>query len=214
MSRLILASASPRRKELLRYLGYNFSIEVCDLEENSDKTKPCELVMDLAKTKAEAIMNIHGDEDIVVIGSDTVVAYEDTILGKARDREHAKEMILSLQGRTHQVYTGVCICYENKKLIQNLTFYEKTDVFVHPMTVEEIEAYLDKKDGGFKLENTGKDMSDVPYEWEGKAGSYAIQGYFSAYVQGISGDYNNVVGLPVARIYQEIKKLGLVITND
>ena len=196
MSKLILASASPRRKELLKNLGYAFSIEVCDLDENSDKTKPYELVMDLAQTKAKAIMDMHAGEDVIVIGADTVVANESEILGKPRDLEHAKEMISSLQGKTHQVYTGVCLYWNNEKINQNLTFYEKTDVEVYPMTTEEIEAYVATR------------------ECEDKAGSYAIQGLFSPYIKGISGDYNNVVGLPVARIYQEIRKLGLVITND
>lgn len=196
MSKLILASASPRRKELLKNLGYAFSIEVCDLDENSDKTKPYELVMDLAQTKAKAIMDMHAGEDVIVIGADTVVANESEILGKPRDLEHAKEMISSLQGKIHQVYTGVCLYWNDEKINQNLTFFEKTDVEVYPMTTEEIEAYVATR------------------ECEDKAGSYAIQGLFSPYIKGISGDYNNVVGLPVARIYQEIKKLGLVITND
>ena len=196
MSKLILASASPRRKELLKNLGYAFSIEVCDLDENSDKTKPYELVMDLAQTKAKAIMDMHVGEDVIVIGADTVVANESEILGKPRDLEHAKEMISSLQGKIHQVYTGVYLYWNDGKINRNLTFYEKTDVEVYPMTPEEIEAYVATK------------------ECVDKAGSYAIQGLFSPYIKGISGDYNNVVGLPVARIYQEIKKLGLVITND
>ena len=196
MSRLILASASPRRKELLKNLGYEFSIEVCDLEENSDKVKPYELVMDLAKVKAQAIMDMHKGEEVIVLGADTVVANENEILGKPRNLEHAKEMISSLQGKTHQVYTGVCLCWNNEKINQQLTFFEKTDVEVYPMTSEEIEAYVATR------------------ECEDKAGSYAIQGLFSPYIKGIVGDYNNVVGLPVARIYQEIKKLGLEITND
>ncbi len=196
MSKLILASASPRRKELLKNVGYEFQIEVCDLEEKSDKTLPWELVMDLAKTKAEAIMKLHEGEDVIVLGADTVVANGEEILGKPRDLEHAKAMISSLQGKIHQVYTGVCLCWNDGKLNQHITFYEKTDVEVYPMSVEEIEAYVETR------------------ECEDKAGSYAIQGLFSPYVKGISGDYNNVVGLPVARIYQEIKKLGLVITND
>lgn len=196
MSRLILASASPRRKELLKNLGYEFSIEVCDLEENSDKTAPYELVMDLAKVKAQAIMDMHKGENVIVLGADTVVANGGEILGKPRDLEHAKEMIFSLQGKTHQVYTGVCLCWNKEKLNQHLIFYERTDVEVYPMTLEEINAYVATK------------------ECEDKAGSYAIQGLFSPYIKGILGDYNNVVGLPVARIYQEMKKLGLEITND
>lgn len=196
MSKLILASASPRRKELLKNVGYEFTIEVCDLEEKSDKTKPWELVMDLAKVKAQAIMDMHVGEDVIVLGADTVVANGEEILGKPRNLEHAKEMISSLQGKKHQVYTGVCLWWNKGKLKQHLTFYEKTDVEVYSMTEEEIDAYVATK------------------ECTDKAGSYAIQGLFSPYIKGIVGDYNNVVGLPVARIYQEIKKLGLVITND
>ena len=196
MSKLILASASPRRKELLKNVGYEFTIEVCDLEEKSDKTKPWELVMDLAKVKAQAIMDMHDGEDVIVLGADTIVANGEEILGKPRDLAHAKEMISSLQGKTHQVYTGVCLWWNDGKLKQDLTFYEKTDVEVYTMTEEEIDAYVATK------------------ECTDKAGSYAIQGLFSPYIKGIVGDYNNVVGLPVARIYQEIKKLGLVITND
>lgn len=196
MSKLILASASPRRKELLKNVGYEFSIEVCDLEEKSEKTAPCELVMDLAKVKALAIMDKHEGEDVIVLGADTVVANGDKILGKPRDLEHAKEMITSLQGKTHQVYTGVCLWWNDGKLKQHLTFYEKTDVEVFPMSLEEIDAYVATK------------------ECADKAGSYAIQGLFSPHIKGISGDYNNVVGLPVARIYQEMKRLGLVVTND
>ena len=196
MSKLILASASPRRKELLKNLGYEFSIEVCDLEEKSDKIEPYELVMDLAKTKAEAIMALHRDEDVIVLGADTVVANEGKILGKPRDLEDAERMILALQGKIHQVYTGVCLCWKSEKVNQHLTFYEKTDVEVYPMTQKEIKEYVATK------------------ECVDKAGSYAIQGLFSPYIKGICGDYNNVVGLPVARIYQEIKKLGLVVTND
>ena len=196
MSKLILASASPRRKELLKNVGYEFTIEVCDLEEKSDKTKPWELVMDLARVKAQAIMDMHVGENVIVLGADTVVANGEEILGKPRNLEHAKEMISSLQGKKHQVYTGVCLWWNKGKLKQHLTFYEKTDVEVYSMTEEEIDAYVATK------------------ECTDKAGSYAIQGLFSPYIKGIVGDYNNVVGLPVARIYQEIKKLGLVITND
>lgn len=196
MSKLILASASPRRKELLKNVGYEFAIEVCDLEENSDKIMPWELVMDLAKVKAGAIMDKHEGEDVIVLGADTVVANGEEILGKPRDLAQAKEMILSLHGKIHQVYTGVCLWWNDGKLKQHLTFYEKTDVEVYPMSLEEIDAYVSTK------------------ECVDKAGSYAIQGLFSPYVKGISGDYNNVVGLPVARIYQEMKKLGLEITND
>ena len=180
MSKLILASASPRRKELLKNVGYEFSIEVCDLEEKSEKTAPCELVMDLAKVKALAIMDKHKGEDVIVLGADTVVANGEEILGKPRDLEHAKEMITSLQGKTHQVYTGVClITVEGMHL-----FYGKTDVPMYPATDEQLKAYI---------------ASGEPMD---KAGSYAIQGLGAVFIQGLHGDYNNVVGLPVAEIWQ------------
>ncbi len=196
MSKLILASASPRRKELLLNLGYQFQIEVCDLAEHSTETEPDKLVMDLAKTKAKNIMNRHNRENVIVLGADTVVANGLEILGKPRDLDHAKEMITSLQGKSHQVYTGVCLCYVKDGKVEYKSFAEKTDVKVYPMTEEEIKRYV----------STG--------ECSDKAGSYAIQGLFSPYVEGICGDYNNVVGLPVARIYQEMKKIGLEVTND
>lgn len=190
MSRLILASASPRRKELLKNAGYDFSIEVCDMEEKSDKSNPWEIVMELAENKAYAILEKHSNEEVVVLGADTVVACDSGILGKPRDEKHAVEMISSLQGKKHQVYTGVCICRNIGKLKQNLTFYEKTEVEVYPMSDEEIADYVATK------------------ECLDKAGSYAIQGLFARYIKEISGDYNNVVGLPVSRIYHEMKKFG------
>lgn len=196
MSKFILASASPRRRELLKKAGYSFSIEVCDLEEKSEKKEPYEYVMELAEVKAQAVYEKHKKEDVVVLGADTVVASEGRILGKPSSFDNAVEMISSLQGKTHQVYTGVSIWWKKEKLNQHITFYEKTDVTVYSMLPEEIKAYV----------NTGECMD--------KAGSYAIQGLFSPYIQGICGDYNNVVGLPVSRIYQEIKKLGLDIAND
>lgn len=196
MSKLILASASPRREELLKQIGYDFAIEVCTKEEVTTKEKPYEVVMELAKQKAREVMNQHPNEDVVVIGADTVVVYWNQIMGKPADEANAKEMLSLLQGKTHQVYTGVCIYWKEDGVNHHSSFYEATDVTMFPMDMEEIEAYV---------------ASGEPMD---KAGAYGIQGKCAAYIQAICGDYNNVVGLPVGRVYQEMKKLGLEITND
>ncbi len=185
---IILASASPRRKELLSQIGISFSVQVSSVEEVITKTAPEEIVMELSAQKA-ADVKAHADTGSIVIGADTIVAYsgkEGTqILGKPGSREDAFRMLKLLQGKTHQVYTGVTICEENK----SHTFYEKTQVQVYPMTEAQIQDYIE----------TGEPMD--------KAGAYGIQGRFAAYVKGIEGDYNNVVGLPVGRLYQELCKL-------
>ena len=129
--------------------------------------------------------------DVVVIGADTVVSYEGKILGKPADETAAIEMLAMLQGNTHQVYTGVTLLIREKGRWKAHTFHECTDVSFYPVTEEEIKEYVNSKD---------------PMD---KAGSYGIQGVWGAYVKGIRGDYNNVVGLPVARLIYETKKLGM-----
>ena len=129
--------------------------------------------------------------DVVVIGADTVVSYEGKILGKPADETAAIEMLAMLQGNTHQVYTGVTLLIREKGRWKVHTFHECTDVSFYPVTEEEIKEYVNSKD---------------PMD---KAGSYGIQGAWGAYVKGIRGDYNNVVGLPVARLIYETKKLGM-----
>lgn len=185
---IILASASPRRKELLSQIGLIFTVQVSGVEEVITKTAPEEIVMELSSQKA-ADVKAHTKGDSVVIGADTIVAYSgkegSKILGKPKDEEDAFAMLKLLQGKAHQVYTGVTICAGE----ETRTFYEKTQVFIYPMTDEEIRAYI----------RTGEPMD--------KAGAYGIQGRFAAFVKGIEGDYNNVVGLPVGRVYQELQKL-------
>ncbi len=185
--RIILASASPRRLELLRQVGIEPEVEPSHVEEVITSTVPAEVVMELSRQKAEDIAGLHQSEDAVVIGSDTVVAADGVILGKPRDRQDAVRMIEMLQGREHQVYTGVTLadCTGGK----TVTFFEETEVLVYPMTKEEIEAYAE----------TGEPMD--------KAGAYGIQGRFAAHIRGIRGDYTNVVGLPVGRVCQELKKI-------
>ncbi len=205
MSQIILASQSPRRKELLEQIGLEFEICPAKGEEIITKTIPEEVVMELSKQKAEevaAMVSSFGEEhkdittpsDILVIGADTVVAYDGKILGKPADEEDAKRMLTMLSGNTHSVFTGVTLVLIDKSgRAGELVFYEKTDVKMHEMSEAEIDRYI----------ATGEPMD--------KAGSYGIQGKCAIYIEKIDGDYNNVVGLPITRIYQELKKIGIDI---
>lgn len=195
---IILASASPRRKELLQQLGLQFIVFPAQGEEKIESTDPKQVVLELAKQKAGEIYEKTveagvGKENSLVIGADTIVVYGDEILGKPRDKEDAYRMLSWLQGTTHEVYTGVSLWMrENGQKVQ-YSFYEKTAVTMYPVSDEEIYAYI---------------ASEEPMD---KAGSYAIQGRGAAFIQKIDGDYNNVVGLPIARIYQELKQLGIAM---
>ncbi len=186
--KIVLASASPRRKELLNQVGLNPVIEPSGIEEIITTTIPEEAVIELSRQKAEDVAKkqLPGT---VVIGADTVVAAGGKILGKPKTHEEAFEMIDSFQGKTHNVFTGVTLilCGENKMTVRS--FAEQTDVHVYPMTQEEIRSYAEK---------------DEPMD---KAGAYGIQGRFAAFIKGIDGDYSNVVGLPVGRVCQELKKI-------
>ena len=203
MSQIILASQSPRRKELLEQIGLEFEICPAKGEEIITKTIPEEVVMELSKQKAEEVAAMvssfgeaHKDittpSDILVIGADTVVAYDGKILGKPVDEADAKRMLTMLSGNIHSVFTGVTLVLIDKSgRAGELVFYEKTDVKMYPMTEAEIDRYI----------ATGEPMD--------KAGSYGIQGKCAIYIEKIDGDYNNVVGLPIARIYQELKNIGI-----
>ncbi|MDO4330859.1 MAG: Maf family protein [Lachnospiraceae bacterium] len=188
--RFILASASPRRSQLMRQIGLKPEIIPSMIEEKAENMEPDQTVMELSRQKAEDVAKKYG-EGTVVIGADTVVSIEGKILGKPSSHREAVEMIHLLQGTVHQVYTGVTIilCGREKKQV---TFAEKTDVSVYAMNEQEIYQYAE----------SGEPMD--------KAGAYGIQGKFAAYIQGIQGDYNNVVGLPIGRLYQELKALGLL----
>ncbi|WP_029321979.1 Maf family protein [Butyrivibrio sp. AE3004] len=193
--RYILASGSPRRRELLGTLGFEFEIIPATGEEIIKSEVPSEVVVSLSGQKAKEIFHkvLRDNKDtLVVIGSDTVVSYREKILGKPKDKADAERMINDIAGNTHEVYTGVTVVYGNADEEKVFSFYECTKVRVYPMTKEEIEAYLD---------------TDEPYD---KAGAYGIQGLFGKYVEGIEGDYNCVVGLPIARLYREMKKHKLV----
>ena len=205
MSQMILASASPRRKELLEQIGAEFVICPAKGEEVITETDPSAVVMELSRQKAEEVAygvliynEQHADlatpQDILVIGADTVVTYENQILGKPKDEEDARRMLTMLSGKTHSVYTGVTFVFIDKEgRTGEHCFFEKTDVCMYPLKEEEIDRYIQSGD---------------PMD---KAGSYGIQGRFAIHIKEIRGDYNNVVGLPVARLYQELQKLGVSI---
>lgn len=188
LKRLILASGSPRRRELLEQIGIEPVILPSRIEEVITSTVPEDVVIELSSQKAEDVMS-RCPVGSVVLGADTVVAADGKILGKPKSHEEACEMIRLIQGRSHEVYTGVTILVKEESGVHGSQFAVATGVQVFPMTEEEITAYGN---------------SEEPMD---KAGAYAIQGHFAAYIEGISGDYSNVVGLPVGRVYQELKTL-------
>lgn len=204
--KIILASASPRRRELLTQIGLDFEVMVSETEEKITSTEPAKVVEELSTQKAEAVWEKLVSDvcdtaqecrestmaGTVVLGADTVVACDGKILRKPKDTEEAVCMLTMLQGRAHEVYTGVTILHGESGEKKALTFHEKTAVYFCSMTEEQIREYV----------ATGDSMD--------KAGSYGIQGICARYIRGIEGDYNNVVGLPAGRVYQEMHKLGLV----
>jgi septum formation protein len=212
MSQIILASGSPRRKELLEQMGMEFEVCPAQGEEHITTEVPREAVVELSRQKAEEVAagmlgwiergcpfpgkNQPGGataplDDMLVIGADTVVVYQNKILGKPEDEADAARMLSMLSGNTHEVYTGVTLVFIDKTgRTGEYSFYEKTNVTVYPMTEREIADYIATGDS------------------QDKAGAYGIQGHFAVHIKQIEGDYYNVVGLPVGRLYQELKRLG------
>lgn len=181
---LILASQSPRRRELLSLIAPDFEIVTADVDERiKSGTSPCEAVMMLARKKARVIADCKHED--TVIGADTVVALGETILGKPRDGVEAAAMLRILAGKTHTVYTGVCIIKNGVETV----FFEATDVTFTDMTDAEIADYVE----------TGEPMD--------KAGAYGIQGKAAPYISGIRGDFYNVMGLPVSALYRRLKDI-------
>ncbi len=183
----ILASGSPRRRELLSQIGIDFEVCPSQIEERTSAVSPEEVVLELSRQKAEDVAQ-RAPMGAIVLGADTVVAIDGIIMGKPGSHEEAYGMIDRLQGRTHQVFTGVTMICKEGKECGAVSFVEKTDVILYPMSQEEIQNYV---------------QSEEPMD---KAGAYGIQGQFAKYVSGIHGDYSNVVGLPVGRVYQEWKR--------
>lgn len=201
MCRIILASGSPRRKELLEQMGLEFEIRPACGEEIVTGTNPEEIVRSLASQKAgeiaEQIMMEYyiapkdfEENKIKVIGADTIVVCDNQIFGKPSDEADAADMLKRLQGHTHQVYTGVCVMtllmdQENPDEVAVKEFAEKTDVTMYEINDKEIQEYIATKE---------------PMD---KAGAYAIQGLGARFIKEIQGDYYNVVGLPAARLWME-----------
>lgn len=188
MKRIILASASPRRRELLEQTGILFEVITSDVEEITSEKVPSKMVEALSYMKGKAVAD-QIQENGIIIGADTIVSIDGKILGKPKDEDHAKIMLAKLQGHIHQVYTGVTIFSKEKNRLEAKTFSCKTDVSMFPMTTEEIEEYV----------KTGEPMD--------KAGAYGIQGRAAIYIRSIVGDYNNVVGLPIGELYHKLKDL-------
>ena len=187
--KIVLASASPRRLELLRQIGIEPEVIVSHVEEVVTSSVPGEVVMELSRQKAEGAAKDQ-EAGTLVVGSDTVVAVDGMILGKPQDHDDAARMIRLIEGRAHQVYTGVCMVLKGADGAEDqvLNFFDETDVEVYDMTEEEI------------LEYAG---SSEPMD---KAGAYAVQGFFGRYIKGLKGSYANVMGLPISMVYQEMKK--------
>ncbi|MCR4728188.1 MAG: Maf family protein [Lachnospiraceae bacterium] len=198
---LILASASPRRKELLSKMGLTFEIITADLDEKTDETDPGLMVRALSKLKAEAVFKtvkesrrelLDAEEPLLIIAADTLVFQKGRVLGKPKDESEAYDMLSRLQGKTHEVCTGVTVILYEKGKVLSESFHEETLVTFCPMSDAEIESYI---------------ASGEPMD---KAGAYGIQGLSAKYIEKIDGDYFNVVGLPVSRLYREMKKIGFI----
>lgn len=178
--KIILASASPRRKSLMDVLGLDYEIKISGCEEKVDSNANVEdIVMSLSLQKAQAVAK-ETDKDCVVIGADTVVSYQNEILGKPKDKHDAIKMLKLLSGNTHSVYTGFTIISTSDNI--TVTDYEKSNVTFKNLTDKEITDYV----------NTNDPMD--------KAGAYSIQGIASSFVEFLDGDYNNVVGLPIYKL--------------
>lgn len=189
--RVILASKSPRRREILEGLGVKFEIITVETDEHSDSSEPSEYVMDIARAKGEAVATTVADRDALIISADTVVVFGNEILGKPKSVQHAIEMLHKLQGRDHKVLTAVSLTLNG----QTLTDFAETVVRFGAMTDEEILNYVDSKE---------------PMD---KAGAYAVQGLASQYIDGIDGCYFNVVGFPTRLFSKMLKRLDLSLEN-
>ncbi len=198
MHKVILASNSPRRKEILKQAGIKFEVLPSTKEEIITKRMPEDVVKELSALKAHDIA-MQTDESAIIIGADTIVVINNQILGKPKDKKEAERMLRLLQGNTHQVYTGVTVLVRNKNedrtdySMKTIQFVEKTQVKVYPMNDSAIIDYI---------------TTEEPMD---KAGAYAIQGKFAVYIHSINGDYYNVMGFPIGRFYYELKRQGIDI---
>lgn len=196
MYHIVLASASPRRKEIMETMGIPYQIMTSHVKEVTTETEPAAIVQALAGLKTMAIASQLeadcGNKEIIIIGADTMVFYQNQALGKPKDEEDAARMLRMLSDDVHEVYSGVSIIiYDKDGRKSSLSFAVCTKVHVQPMTDEQITDYI----------ATGEPMD--------KAGAYAIQGRFGLYIKEIAGDYYNVVGFPIAKIYEMLLQKGI-----
>jgi len=194
MSIFILASASPRRSDILNQIGIKFKVMESNVnEEISEKCSPEKYVEILAERKAEAVFNnISEDEDeVIVIGADTIVVYNNEILGKPNDKKDAFNTLRKLQGNKHSVYTGISVFYKSNDGVIKKTDSDKTDVYMLPLTDGEILNYIE---------------SEEPLD---KAGSYAVQGKGAVIVEKIDGDFYTVVGMSPSKLYKILSGIGI-----
>lgn len=188
MPRIILASASPRRKQYLSYLGLPFEVVVPDVDESTvEGESPEQLVRRLSKLKAQAVQQRLSDDDCIIIAADTVVAFEGHVLGKPKDEEDAFNMIKMLQGKVHEVFTGCTITSGNK----TSNFAVSTRVTFANLDDELIRTYV----------KSGESMD--------KAGSYALQGIAAALIKKVEGSVSTVVGLPICEVRECLNEFGV-----
>ncbi len=198
MNYVILASGSPRRKEIMEIMGIPYKVVTEDVEEITEETIPANMVQALAQLKTKAVAakleKVGEYEEGIIIGADTMVFYQDEALGKPKNEEDAFRMLSMLSDDVHEVYSGVSIIIKNKDGYKEyITFSVETKVTVQALTRKQINDYI----------ATGEPMD--------KAGAYAIQGLFGIYIKEIKGDYYNVVGFPIAKIYECLMKKGIDI---
>jgi septum formation protein len=191
MYKIVLASGSPRRREIFEQVGIKFQVHSSNIEEIITKDLPEDIVIELADIKVMDIAKQY-KEDTIIIGADTLVALDGQVMGKPKDKQEAYNMIEKLQGNKHQVYTGVAVIIKGKAE-KKLTFYESTEVWVNQMEESQILNYI---------------ASGEPFD---KAGSYGIQGEFAIYIRKIIGDYYNIVGFPIAKLHSVLLKEGIDI---
>ena len=183
--KLILGSQSPRRRELLSYTYLPFECDSADLEEISHEKTNHSIVMDLAFQKAKAVFEKRNSpQNSIVLGADTIVCFNGEILGKPKDIDDARDILMKLSGMTHEVFTGVCLYNGQKKT----TFYDCTKVYFEEISKDLLEHYI----------ATGESMD--------KAGAYGIQAWSLGFIEKIEGSYSNVVGLPVNLVLQHIEE--------
>ena len=188
---IVLASASPRRKELLERMGLDFTVRVADLDETMDPfAHPADEVARVAAMKAKAVYPMCHDGD-VIIAADTIVVCDSLVMGKPRSESEAFSMLRRLSGRDHQVMTGLCVLTDSYEEVVTVT----TTLRMRPLSDEEIHAYI----------ATGEPMD--------KAGAYGIQGLASMFVVGLDGDYYNVMGLPVCTLAMILRKCGVKLLD-